>query len=81
MSGIFEHDEGKHVAKFPLLGHIPIIGELFKNRTFDGQKRELVVFVTPRIVNPDTERIRKLIDDIKARYKQARDEVTYGIFD
>ena len=47
----------------------------------DGQKRELVVFVTPRIVNPDTERIRKLIDDIKARYKQARDEVTYGIFD
>lgn len=81
MSGIFEHDEDKNVAKFPLLGHIPIIGELFKNRTFTGTKRELVIFVTPRIVNPDTERIRKLIDDIKARYKQARDEVTYGIFD
>ncbi len=81
MSGIFEHDEDKSVAKFPLLGHIPIIGELFKNRNFTGQKRELVIFVTPRIVNPDTERIRKLIDDIKARYKQARDEVTYGIFD
>ncbi|MGC4114186.1 MAG: hypothetical protein QM765_06090 [Myxococcales bacterium] len=81
MSGIFEHDEDKNVAKFPLLGHIPIIGELFKNRTFTGSKRELVIFVTPRIVNPDTERIRKLIDDIKARYKQARDEVTYGIFD
>jgi len=81
MSGIFEHDEDKSVAKFPLLGHIPIIGELFKSRNFSGTKRELVVFVTPRIVNPDTERIRKLIDDIKARYKQARDEVTYGIFD
>ncbi|HEY3447704.1 MAG TPA: pilus assembly protein N-terminal domain-containing protein [Myxococcales bacterium] len=81
MSGIFEHDEDKNVAKFPLLGHIPIIGELFKNRNFTGTKRELVIFVTPRIVNPDTERIRKLIDDIKARYKQARDEVTYGIFD
>ncbi|MBI5544931.1 MAG: pilus assembly protein N-terminal domain-containing protein [Deltaproteobacteria bacterium] len=81
LSGIFEHDEDKSVAKFPLLGHIPIIGELFKNRGFSGQKRELVVFVTPRIVNPDTERIRKLIDDIKMRYKQARDEVTFGIFD
>ena len=81
MSGIFEHDEDKSVGKFPLLGHIPIIGELFKNRTFSGTKRELVIFVTPRIVNPDTERIRKLIDDIKLRYKQARDEVTYGIFD
>jgi len=81
MSGIFEHDEAKSVAKFPLLGHIPIIGELFKNREFDSSKRELVIFVTPRIVNPDTERIRKIIDDIKSRYKQARDEVTFGIFD
>ncbi|MFN7132507.1 MAG: type II and III secretion system protein family protein, partial [Myxococcales bacterium] len=81
MSGIFEHDEQKNVSKFPLLGHIPIVGELFKNRVMQGTKRELVIFVTPRIVNPDTERIRKLIDDIKTRYKQAKDEVTYGIFD
>ncbi|HCF56922.1 MAG TPA: secretin [Myxococcales bacterium] len=81
MSGIFEHDEQKNVAKFPLLGHIPIIGELFKNRVLTGIKRELVIFVTPRIVNPDTERIRRLLDDIKQRYKQARDEVTYSIFD
>lgn len=81
MSGIFEHDEQKNVSKFPLLGHIPIIGELFKNRTLTGTKRELVIFVTPRIVNPDTERIRRLLDDIKQRYKQARDEVTYSIFD
>ena len=81
MSGIFEHDEQKNVSKFPLLGHIPIVGELFKNRVMAGTKRELVIFVTPRIVNPDTERIRKLIDDIKTRYKQAKDEVSYGIFD
>ncbi len=81
MSGIFEHDEQKAVSKFPLLGHIPILGELFKTRNLIGNKRELVIFVTPRIVNPDTERIRKLIDDIKSRYKQAREEVTYGIFD
>lgn len=81
MSGIFEHDEQKNVSKFPLLGHIPIVGELFKSRVLTGTKRELVIFVTPRIVNPDTERIRKLIEDIKTRYKQARDEVTYSIFD
>lgn len=81
MSGIFEHEEEKAVSKFPLLGHIPIVGELFKSRLMASAKRELVIFVTPRIVNPDTERIRKLIDDIKVRYKQARDEVTYGIFD
>ena len=81
LSGIFEHDEQKNVSKFPLLGHIPIVGELFKSRIMTSGKRELVIFVTPRIVNPDTERIRKLIDDIKVRYKQARDEVSFGIFD
>jgi len=81
MSGIFQHDEQKNVSKFPVLGHIPILGELFKNRVMTGSKRELVIFVTPRIVNPDTERIRRLIDDIKNRYKQAREEVSYSVFD
>jgi len=64
LSGVFNHDQQKAVGKFPLLGHIPILGELFKSRTFIEQKSELVIFVTPRIVNPDTERIRKTIADI-----------------
>lgn len=81
LSGLFNHDQQKDVSKFPLLGHIPILGELFKSRDFVERKSELVLFVTPRIVNPDTERIRKIITDIKNRYKQARDEVEWGIFD
>ncbi|MBX7096744.1 MAG: pilus assembly protein N-terminal domain-containing protein [Myxococcaceae bacterium] len=81
LSGVFSHDEQKSVSKLPGLGHIPIIGELFKNRGFDSTKRELVIFVTPRIVNPDSDKIRTIIDDVKARYKQARSEVTFGIFD
>jgi pilus assembly protein CpaC len=81
LSGVFAHDEQKSVSKVPGLGHIPIIGELFKNRAFDSNKRELVIFVTPRIVNPDSEKIRTIIEDVKSRYKQARGEVTFGIFD
>ena len=81
LSGVFSNDEEKDVTKVPGLGHIPILGELFKSRDFIGTKRELVIFVTPRIVNPDTERIQKMIEDIKNRYKQARDEVGYSIFD
>ena len=61
--------------------HIPILGELFKSRSSEGSKKELLIFVTPRIVNPETERIRRLLDDMKQRYKQARDEVAYSIFD
>jgi pilus assembly protein CpaC len=81
LSGVFAHDEQKSVSKVPGIGHIPIIGELFKNRAFDSNKRELVIFVTPRIVNPDSDRIRNIIDDVKTRYKQARSEVNFGIFD
>jgi pilus assembly protein CpaC len=81
LSGVFSHDEQKAVSKLPGLGHIPIIGELFKNRAFDSTKRELVIFVTPRIVNPDSDKIRTIIEDVKARYKQARGEVNFGIFD
>jgi len=81
-----DHDEivvalVEQVSKLPGLGHIPIIGELFKNSAFDSTKRELVIFVTPRIVNPDSDKIRTIIEDVKSRYKQARGEVNFGIFD
>ncbi|MBM7115450.1 type II and III secretion system protein family protein [[Archangium] primigenium] len=81
LSGVFSHDEQKAVSKIPGLGHIPVIGELFKNRAFDSTKRELVIFVTPRIVNPDSDKIRTIIEDVKSRYKQARSEVNFNIFD
>lgn len=81
LSGVFSHDEQKAVSKIPGLGHIPIVGELFKNRAFDSTKRELVIFVTPRIVNPDSDKVRTIIEDVKSRYKQARSEVNFNIFD
>ncbi len=81
LSGVFSHDEQKFVSKVPGLGNIPIVGELFKNRAFDASKRELVIFVTPRIVSADSERIRGAIEDIRTRYQQARREVTFSIFD
>lgn len=81
LSGVFSHDEQKAVAKLPGLGNIPIVGEIFKNRAFDSTKRELVIFVTPRIVNPDSDKVRSIIEDVKTRYKQARSEVNFNIFD
>ncbi len=81
LSGVFSHDEQKFVSKVPGLGNIPILGELFKNRAFDASKRELLIFVTPRIVSPDSERIRSAIEDIRRHYQRAREEVTFSIFD
>jgi len=81
LSGVFNHDEQKAVSKLPGLGHIPILGELFKNRGFDTDRRELLIFVTPRIVNPESDKIRTMIDDMKERYQQARSEIRFNIFD
>jgi pilus assembly protein CpaC len=81
MSGVFSHDQQKFVSKLPALGNIPIIGELFKNRAVDSSKRELLIFVTPQIVDPQSERIRSTIEDAKTRYKNARGDISVGIFD
>lgn len=81
LSGLFNYDQQKNVSKVPLLGHIPILGELFKSRNFVERKNEIAVFVTPKIVNPDSDRIRETIDKIKERYKDAADAVGFNIWD
>ncbi|GAB3027285.1 pilus (MSHA type) biogenesis protein MshL [Bowmanella dokdonensis] len=41
-------------SKTPLLGSIPLLGELFKNRREVEQKKELVILLKPSVVGPDT---------------------------
>ena len=50
IGGIFEMEESNQVNKVPLLGDIPVMGNLFKNRTRESSKREMLVFITPRMV-------------------------------
>ncbi|WP_373047936.1 pilus assembly protein N-terminal domain-containing protein [Vulgatibacter sp.] len=70
LSGVFSRDEQKNVSKVPVLGHIPILGELFKQRAVDDVERELVVFVTPRLVAAGDEASDSLIGDLKRRYEE-----------
>lgn len=51
IGGIFERDESILTNKVPLLGDIPILGHIFRNTAKRDDKRELLVFVTPRILN------------------------------
>jgi len=39
------------VTQVPFFGDLPYIGFLFKNRSSSNQKTELLVFITPRIMN------------------------------
>jgi type IV pilus assembly protein PilQ len=51
IGGIFEQNDRTDVTKIPLLGDIPVLGWLFKNTTTTTAKTELLVFITPRVVN------------------------------
>lgn len=50
IGGIFEVQETSQLNKVPLFGDLPGVGNLFKNRIRETEKRELLVFITPRMV-------------------------------
>lgn len=50
MGGLIQDSSAKTQRKVPILGDIPILGYAFKGITDAKQKKELVMFVTPRIV-------------------------------
>lgn len=51
IGGIFTMEEYDDVDKVPLLGDIPVLGNLFKHRMRTSQKREMLVFLTPRVLS------------------------------
>jgi type IV pilus assembly protein PilQ len=50
IGGIFTQQDRDDVNKVPLLGDIPVLGYLFKDRTRYTTRTELLVFITPKIV-------------------------------
>lgn len=51
IGGIFEQIEVDDVTKVPLLGDIPFMGNLFKNKSKTANKSELLIFITPRTIS------------------------------
>src|SRR4029453_2961853 len=50
IGGIFELAETDQENKVPLLGDIPVAGNLFKNKNRTSNKQEMLVFITPKMV-------------------------------
>ena len=51
LGGIFEQTESNAVDKVPFFGDLPIIGNAFKRRTKQDDKSELLIFITPKIMD------------------------------
>jgi len=51
LGGVYEFDKSTTLTKVPFLGDLPGLGVLFRDSQKSNQKAELLIFVTPRILD------------------------------
>jgi pilus assembly protein CpaC len=67
LSGLISRKNSEDIAKVPLLGDIPVLGALFRSTQFKNDETELVVFVTPTVVDSRSPALVDRIDKAKRR--------------
>lgn len=58
VGGVYQEEVSNTVSKVPLLGDIPVVGNLFKSRLRKNERNELLFFITPRIMGSETNVLR-----------------------
>jgi pilus assembly protein CpaC len=73
ISGLINRDMQNDVTKIPGLGDLPIVGRLFRSDSFRGGRSDLLIAVTPVVVDPNSsmnqERIEKGVE-MKERFER-----------
>jgi len=73
ISGLIDANASNTLDKMPGLGQVPILGELFRSRSFQANRTDLVVFVTPYVIDAQSQKNKDLIkhsDDLKQQFHQ-----------
>lgn len=52
IAGLFQRESSQDVEKVPMLGDMPILGNLFRSKRFQRNETELVILITPYLVQP-----------------------------
>lgn len=52
IGGLFQREEIEALSKVPIIGDIPLIGEIFKKRQIEHKDTEIVIFLTARVIMP-----------------------------
>lgn len=81
ISGLINASDSKNISKIPGLGSLPVIGELFKSHDFQKNSSELVIFVTPKLVDPEGAENKRAMSRKTELIKQEKQDVKYSIFD
>jgi general secretion pathway protein D len=72
MGGLIRDNKGQDNKGLPVLSRIPILGGLFGNQTVNDNRTELVLFVTPRVMETEVD-MRNVIDDLRRRMERLDD--------
>jgi len=72
MGGLITDNKQNKSQGLPLLSRIPIIGGLFGQQTLINNRTELVMFITPRVVETEVD-LKDVVDDLRRRMEQVDD--------
>ena len=72
MGGLIQETKGNANKGLPLLSRIPILGGLFGSETLTNNRSELVLFITPRVVN-DSVDYSRVIEDLRRKMERLDD--------
>ncbi|MGV7207013.1 type II and III secretion system protein family protein [Oxalobacteraceae bacterium A2-2] len=70
LAGLLQRTQSSDVDKVPLLGDLPVLGPLFRSRRYQNKETELVVFVTPSIVDSRTASLAQRVERTSERLRR-----------
>ena len=74
LGGLIDTSTTRGKSKVPLLGDIPVVGNLFSTRRDEGKRTELLMLITPYIVSSEADG-RAITDAVKTRFETANQRV------
>jgi type IV pilus assembly protein PilQ len=81
LGGLIDDSDIKNVTKTPFLGDIPILGELFTERATQHNRRNLIIFLTAKTLNPDGATFRDVVNPNLMLRTDITDEEIPGYYD
>ena len=57
LTGVIQDSDVNKLYKYPLLGDLPLLGALFRSKSNETSKRELIILATPKIINEGSSNI------------------------
>lgn len=79
IAGLFQQNFTSNLEKFPVLGDVPVLGALFQSQRFQREETELVILITPYLVEPVSDHSLATPIDRPAKHKKPRDSSSMGM--